>query len=86
MNRSQNYPVNPKEEITVQTITSIECMVMSIILGKQATIVTTFKDINGINIKNCIDTIEGQDYLNWGSDDMYIPNWVCQKYGLTLSS
>lgn len=86
MSNSVDYQVNPKEETTVRTITGIKCSVLSIILGKQATIVTNFIDENGIMIRSVIDNIQGDDYLNWGSDDMYIPNYICQKYGLTLTN
>ena len=86
MSDSVSYSVNPKEEVTVKTISSISCQIFSLVLGQRATINTLFKDVNGYVVKSVIDVIEGEDYTNWGSDDMYIPNWVCQKYGLTLSS
>jgi hypothetical protein len=61
----------------------ITVSVSSIILGIQATVETLFQNEQR-TVYSTKDVLSGDDYKNWGSDDEYIINWVCKKYGLVL--
>jgi hypothetical protein len=65
------------------TISYITITVSDLILGQQATINTAFQNETRV-VYTMSDILTGDDYNNWGSDDEYIINWVCQKYNLTL--
>lgn len=80
-----SYFIQPfvKTETTTETITSIQISVCDIVLGVSAKIITQYFN-NGRGIYLTQDTLTGDDYTNWGNDDNYIINFVCQKYGLVL--
>ena len=72
-----------KTETFTNTINSISVSVFDMILGVSAKILTQYFD-NGRGVYMTQDILTGDDYTNWGSDDDYIINWICQKYNLTL--
>ena len=81
-----SYQIQPfdKSETTTSTITSIQVSVVDIILGVSVKIITQYFDKDrGVYLTQ--DTLTGDDYKNWGTDDDYIVNWICKKYNLTLA-
>lgn len=76
--------IQPVTETFTQTITYILCSVTDVILGQSASIITQYYNDSGLLIKSTRDTLSGDDYLNWGSNDKYIYDWICNKYNLTL--
>lgn len=40
---------------------------------------------DGRTIKNEVYTLSQEEFDNWGSDDMYIVNLICEKEGLTAA-
>jgi hypothetical protein len=69
----------PITKIKTNIITNIEISINNVVLSKCANITVILKDEIGevIEIKHLI--IEGDDYLNWGSDDNYIIDYVVSK-------
>ena len=80
-----SYPIQSfdKTETYKHTINSISVSVFDMILGVSAKILTQYYD-NGRGVYITEDILTGDDYNNWGSDDDYIINWICQKYNLSL--
>lgn len=37
----------------------------------------------GVLVKTVSLRIDGEDYVNWGSDTPYLINWVCSKLNFT---
>lgn len=53
--------------------------IQSLTLGKNATIGVILMTQDGSQIDTRVYFLEGQDYDNWGSDDLYIQQYVQQK-------
>lgn len=81
-----SYQIQPfeKTETFTNEISSIRIGVYDLVLGVSAKITTTYNNDKGGCVYITDDLLIGDDYLNWGSDDNYIVNWICQKYNLTL--
>jgi hypothetical protein len=79
------YQIQPivKTKTLTEDITNIIVSVSDVILGQSAMVNTVFQNETRV-VYTASDILSDEDYLNWGSDDKYIINWVCQKYGLTL--
>ena len=77
-----NIVVDDKEEIKVFIINNIDMRVTGLNLGSSVSVNVILKNndsfINSVNYD-----ISGQEYEDWGNDDMYIENLVLQKLGLT---
>lgn len=77
-----NIVVDDKEEIKVFIINNIDMRVTGLNLGSSVSVNVILKNndsfINSVNYD-----ISGQEYQDWGNDDMYIENLVLQKLGLT---
>jgi hypothetical protein len=77
-----NIVVDDKEEIKVFIINNIDMRVIGLNLGSSVSVNVILKNndsfINSVNYD-----ISGQEYEDWGNDDMYIENLVLQKLGLT---
>jgi hypothetical protein len=74
--------IQPITETYTRTIDYIYCTVTDVVLGQSAVIITQFYSENGSIIKTTRDDLSGDDYLNWGSDDKYIYDWICNKYNI----
>jgi hypothetical protein len=79
------YQIQPivKTKTLTEDITNIIVSVSDVILGQSAMVNTVFQNETRV-VYTASDILSDEDYLNWGSDDKYIINWVCQKYNLTL--
>ena len=79
------YQIQPivKTKTLTEDITNIIVSVSDVILGQSAMVNTVFQNETRV-VYTASDILSDEDYLNWGSDDKYIVNWVCRKYNLTL--
>ena len=77
--------INDYQQVTTRTYNYIDIQVRNVVLRTSVEIQVFFYENNNIlgDIKTLILT--GSDYTNWGNDDTYIVNMVCQKLGLTLA-
>jgi len=77
-----NIVVDDKEEIKVFIINNIDIRVTGLNLGTSVSINVILKNndsfINSVNYD-----ISGQEYDDWGNDDVYLENLILQKLGLT---
>lgn len=79
-------PIQPKEMPQPSLVINNMCIqILNITFGRDATFrVQLFPEgveyIDKPVIK--LIKIEGQEYLNWSSDDNYIVNLICQKLGI----
>ena len=85
MNNQELTSIMPFEQTTVKTIHSFSVRINNVILYKSATLSVHLYD----ETKNLIDIklveLTGDDYLNWGSNDDYITNFVSQKLGFVFN-
>ena len=81
---TQIYLVNPKEKIITKKICSFSIGISEFIFNKSITLLITLYDEAGIIIETEFLTIQGNEYAKWSTDDNYIINYICLKYGMTL--
>lgn len=79
-----NINILIKDKIIEETVKILRISITNYELFKGATIISQlynseYKYIKGENLR-----IEGDEFMNWGTDDQYIINWVCNKLGLEL--
>jgi hypothetical protein len=74
----------PFNEITTKTAVRFTLDIAKMELGISATFRVTLYDSNDICISNKYITLEGQNYLNWGSDDKYVVTFIAKTLGLTI--
>jgi hypothetical protein len=70
-----SFPLLQPIEIK-QVITKARVKIQSIDLGVSALILVDLMTDDGSVIDNRLMLLAGDDYANWGSDDLYIQNWV----------
>ena len=58
--------------------------VLSIKLGESCEVLGRLITDDNEILKQEVFTLEGEAYSNWGSDDTYITNYVCEKMGITI--
>jgi hypothetical protein len=74
--------VDNKEEIKVFIINNVEMRVINLSLGKYVDVNAILKqDSSFISSQNF--RIQGEEYDNWGNDDVYLENLILEKLGLT---
>lgn len=78
-----SYLIQPYNEIVTHKINRISIIVSNLELDIKANITTAFYDDTGMLRRSEFTVLEGQDYMNWTTDD-YLVKWVCNKYNLTL--
>ena len=76
----------PFNEITTKTAVRFSIDIAKIELSVSATFRVSLYDSNDSCFANKHVTLEGQDYLNWGTDDKYVLNYIAKVLGLTLIS
>jgi hypothetical protein len=59
--------------------------IQSITLGSSATIAVQIMTEDNSIIDTRVYILEGEDYANWGSDDLYISHWVQEKLAREVS-
>ena len=84
MDNQELTSIIPFEQIFVQTIHSISITVKNVILYKSAEIFVNFYDETERFLDVKMVELTGDDYLNWGSNDDYITNFVSQKLGIVF--
>lgn len=75
-----------RKEVIVDRVVSIVVEVYDLVLGVSCKVRCYYMKEDGNSCYMTDDLLTGDDYTNWGTDDDYIVNWVCQKYGLVLTS
>lgn len=83
-----SYSIQPfeRKEVIVDRVVSIVVEVYDLVLRRSCKVRTYYMKEDGNSVYMTDDLLTGDDYTNWGSDDDYIVNWVCQKYGLVLTN
>jgi hypothetical protein len=80
----ESFPLLVPIEIKHVCVKAI-ATVQSITLGISATIsVVKMTEDNSV-IDTRVYIMEGEDYANWGSDDLYIQHWVQEKLAREVS-
>lgn len=74
----------PFNEVTTKTAVRFSLDIAKMELGVSATFRISLYDVNDSCFANKYVTLEGQDYLNWGTDDKYVLNFITKTLGLTL--
>jgi hypothetical protein len=76
--------INTKTEIISNTyeINAINVKIGELILNTSVVVYTDFLNNNGSIIKTTRDILTDWDYKNWGTNDLYIIDWICRKYAL----
>lgn len=69
------------KHVCVKAIATIQSMT----LGISATIAVRIMTEDNSVIDTRVYILEGEDYENWGSDDMYIQHWVQEKLAREVS-
>jgi hypothetical protein len=85
MDNNTSTPIVPFDETTVKTVYSFSAKVNNVILHTSAKIMVQLNDENNNLIDIKMIDLDGNDYLNWGSNDDYITNYVAQKLGFTIN-
>ena len=76
--------ITPFNEITTKTAVQFSLDIAKMELGSSATFRVTLLDSENKCVSSKYVTLEGQDYLNWGTDDKYVLNYVARTLGFTL--
>lgn len=74
----------PFDEVTTKTAHKISLHIDEVVLNVSATFRIALYDSNDVCFTNKQVTLEGKDYLSWGTDDKYVLNYVAKTLGLTL--
>jgi len=74
--------IQPYQQTIVYDINHIRISVSGLVLGVSAVITTNFYDSEDNLRRQEIAVLDGQDYLDWTTDE-YVTQWVCNKYNLT---
>ena len=80
-----SYLIQPYEEVIIHKVNRIQILVNSLELDIKANISVVFYDDTGVIRRSEFAVLEGQEYLDWTTDD-YLVNWVCQKYNIILQT
>lgn len=75
MNSQIEFNIYPNIKQTVSIYKASVC-VQSYVIFKSATLCVTLYDINDSVVTVKLYTLEGTDFLAWGTDDNYVVNWV----------
>lgn len=78
--------IAPFNEVTTKTAVRFSLDIAQMELGASATFRVSLYDVNDSCFANKYVTLEGQDYLNWGTDDKYVLNYIVKTLGLTIIS
>jgi len=84
---SSNPPpiyVSGEPIIITKNIGYITIRIIEMDFNVSATLLIQFFEPNSMPIKNEILQLTPEQYSQWGNDDSYILDLVCQTYGLTL--
>jgi len=76
--------ITPFNEIITKTAVRFSLDIAKMELGSSATFRITLLDCDDKCVSNKYVTLEGQDYLNWGTDDKYVVRFIAKNLGLTL--
>ena len=79
-----NFNIEPKEIITTTTITKITITTHNIIINYSINLLVGYYDDKDKYVETIHLVLDGEDYKQWGSDDNYLLNWVCNKLNLTI--
>ena len=80
----ESFPLLVPIEIKHVCVKAI-ATVQSITLGISATISVVIMTEDNSVIDTRVYIMEGEDYANWGSDDLYIQHWVQEKLAREVS-
>lgn len=78
--------IAPFNEVTTKTAVRFSLDIAQMELGSSATFRVTLYDSDDKCVSNKYVTLDGQDYLNWGTDDKYVLNYIAKTLGLTMIS
>ena len=68
---------------TPPIITSFNYNVNNLVLSSNITFNVILLDANNTPVSVQQVTIAGEDYTNWGNNDQYVINYICNALGLT---
>jgi hypothetical protein len=67
-------------------VKSFDVMIVGLELNKYVNVLAKYYDVNDVYLFEKIYFIEGQEYLDWGSNDEYLINLIASKLGLVVES
>jgi hypothetical protein len=67
-------------------VKSFDITIVGLELNKYVNVLAKYYDVNDVYLFEKIYFIEGQEYLDWGSNDEYLINLVALKLGLVVES
>jgi hypothetical protein len=82
-NDGMNVDIVEVTRTTTETSNKIGIFVKSVTLFKSADVLVYFYNSSNNVIRAEMLKLEGDDYTNWGLDDMYIETYVMSKLNLT---
>jgi hypothetical protein len=78
-----NIAIQTKQITDTFNVDSIDVSLVRLNFGVSAIFNVTLKQ-NGAPVRVEQVTMDKQDYLNWGSNDNYVIQFICLQLGLTL--
>jgi hypothetical protein len=63
-------------------VKSFDVMIVGLELNKYVNVLAKYYDVNDVYLFEKIYFIEGQEYLDWGSNDEYLIDLIASKLGL----
>jgi hypothetical protein len=80
---NESFPIVPIQikHVCVKAVATVQ----SITLGISATIVVGLMTEDDSVIDTRVYILVGEDYTNWGTDDLYIQHWVQNKLAREVS-
>lgn len=75
-----------KEVLVKYNVKSFDIVVSGIILGECVNIYASCYDIDNNFLYKEYININGQEYLDWGTDDNYLINIVAQRLGFVIEN
>jgi len=74
--------VNDKEDVKISIINNVDIRILDVKLGHSVSVNAILKNDEQF-IKSENITISGEEYDNWGSDDLYLEDLILTKLGVT---
>ena len=80
----RRLPVEPYDRISTRRIGSIFLAIESLELFKGVSLRITYMDINDVYVESEIITLSTEDYLKWGTEDIFIYNYISERKGFII--
>ncbi len=82
---NSEIPIVPCDVSVINKIGSFTVILQNFVIGVSVDLVVSTFDINNKFVSTISIPLEGQDYQQWGTNDDYLVNFICNKLNFVPS-